>query len=151
MNSTTLKNGEKYDYKAIINAASQTVTVTYKGVALQYDLLLTTAAQTEKEISEMTIGGEVAKISGSKISAEIEKTNDRTAVPFSFKTASSVKSVTMTAPGAGSGAAATVTLTDAVSGDTTTWTGTTDFTKGATITVTAADDTTKQYLSLIHI
>ena len=140
-----LKSGESYALTGLTSTAPITgknVTVTCKGVVKTYDLTIEVAESSDKEISYARLNNKVATINGNTITAVLPASSDLESVALVLRTATTAEVTAVSTP--------VITDTETVSdGDNTDdyneFTATVDLTKGATVTVTAQDGTTKQY------
>jgi hypothetical protein len=144
--SETLTNGNSYALTGITSSAplnGKTLTVTCKGVASTYILNIKVAESSDKEITYAQLESKIATISGNSISAVLPASADLTDIDLIFRTATTAKVTSVSTP------VGTDTETVSPGTDTDTYKefkATVDLTKGATVTVTAQDGTTKQYI-----
>ncbi len=137
-----LTNGNSYALTGISSTADvtgKTLTVTCKGNVKTYALSVVVSKASDKEITYAQLNSKIATINGNSISAVLPAANtDLTKVGLTFRTAKSVSKVEINGNPMNAGTN-TATYNE--------WTSTdVNVEKGVTVTVTAQDGTTKQYI-----
>ena len=141
-----LKSGESYALTGLTSTTPITgkeVTVTCKDNVKTYDLTIEVKKASDKEITYAQLDTKIATIGANTITAVLPAAADMENVDLVLRTATTAKVTAISTPVPGD--------TETVSAGTHTndyneWKATVDLTKGATVTVTAQDGTTKQYV-----